>query len=377
MKKRYSLVIIALFLTFFSAAQNVEFVKSNFKGREKEFKQARNNFNVGLKYYEMGKSMYATALEYFLDAQKVNPDNAKLNYLIGSCYLNTVQKTKSIEYFEKSLRLNSDEYKDTKFNLAKAYQLNGDFNRALDLIRQYKQALSPADLQQNSKEIEKKIMECENGKKMIAAPVRVFIDNLGPIVNSAFPEYSPLISADESVLFFTSRRDNTTGGKQDENDLGFYEDIYMTEKINGSWTAPKNPPNPLNSNKHDATVGLSPDGQTLLIYKGVNGGDIYECKLKGTTWSTPSRISGINTDYHESSGTISYDGKNLYFVSDRDGGFGGNDIYMSVKDKKGNWGEPKNLGAGINTPYNEEGVFIHPDGKTLYFSSQGHATMGG
>ncbi|HPB25892.1 MAG TPA: OmpA family protein [Bacteroidales bacterium] len=378
MKKGYFIIISALLLTFFSSAQNVEFVKSNFKGREKEFKQARNNFTVGLKYYEMGKSMYATALEYFLEAQKFNPDNAKLNYLIGTCYLNTVQKTKSIEYFEKSLLLNAVEYKDTKFNLAKAYQLNGEYDRALGLIRQYKQSLSPADLQQYSKEIEKRIMECENGKKMTASPVRVFIDNLGPIVNSAFPEYSPLINADESVLFFTSRRDNTTGGKRDENDLGFYEDIYMTEKINGAWTAPKNPPNPLNGSKHDATVGLSPDGQTLLIYKGVNGGDIYECKLKGTAWSTPSRIGGdINTDFHESSGTISYDGKNLYFVSDRDGGFGGNDIYISVKDKKGNWGKPQNLGAGINTPYNEEGVFIHPDGKTLYFSSQGHTTMGG
>ncbi|HOH84964.1 MAG TPA: hypothetical protein PLI16_10165, partial [Bacteroidales bacterium] len=110
MKKGYFIIISALLLTFFSSAQNVEFVKSNFKGREKEFKQARNNFTVGLKYYEMGKSMYATALEYFLEAQKFNPDNAKLNYLIGTCYLNTVQKTKSIEYFEKSLLLNAVEY---------------------------------------------------------------------------------------------------------------------------------------------------------------------------------------------------------------------------------------------------------------------------
>lgn len=128
MKNRHIIYTIALFVfvSFYSTAQNVEFVKSNFPDKKTEFKQARNNFTVGIKYYDLGKGMYSTALEYFLDAQKFNPDNAKLNYLIGSCYLNTVQKIKSIDYFEKSLKLNPNEYKDTKFNLAKAYHLNSN-----------------------------------------------------------------------------------------------------------------------------------------------------------------------------------------------------------------------------------------------------------
>ena len=213
---------------------------------------------------------------------------------------------------------------------------------------------------------------------MMLSPSRVFIDNLGPVVNSTYREYSPLINADESVLFFTSRRDNTNGGQKDPTDNNYFEDIYISEKVNGEWTTPENPPSPLNSKEHDATIGLSPDGQTLLIYKGSDGGDIYECHLKGSEWSTPKKLSSaINTKYHESSASISFDGKTIYFVSNKPDGLGGSDIYYATLDKKGNWGEPKNIGAPINTTFDEEGVFIHPDGKTLYFSSRGHNTMGG
>ncbi len=375
----FFLTIILVFTGIYSASsQNIEFIKSNFPGKEKEFKEARAQMNQGKKYFEIGKGMYLVALENFTKANAFNPNNAELNYLIGTCYLNTIQKTKSIEYFEKSLALNANQFPDTKFMLAKAYQLNSEFDKAISLYQEYKQSLSPSDLNLHAAEIEKKIKECNNGKELEKTPVRVFIDNLGSIVNSAYPEYSPLINADETQLFFTSRRDNTTGGKKDENDLGFYEDIYITDKAGSEWTTPKNPPKPLNSKKHDATVGLSPDGQTLLIYKGTNGGDIYECKLKGKNWSKPQKLNNnVNTKNHESSGSISFDGKTLYFVSNKPGGYGGGDIYYCNRDKKGNWGEAKNIGPVINTQYDEEGVFIHPDGKTLYFSSQGHNSMGG
>lgn len=381
MKKiKYGIPAIALFifLSFSSVAQDVEFSKSNFPGKEKEFKEARNNITVGNRYYEMGKGMYITALSNFLKAQSLNPNNAELNYLIGMCYLNTVEKPKSIEYFEKSLLLNPSKFPDIKYQLAKAYQLNYEFDKAIKLFSEYKQVLPPADFANASVDIKKKIQECNDGKLLVSKPARVFIDNLGPVINSKYPDYSPLINADESILFFTSRRNNTTAGNIDENNLEYYEDIYRSEKKSSGWTNPKNPPSPLNGEFHDATVGLSPDGQTLLTYKGTNGGDIFECHEKGDSWSKPDGLNDkINTKYHESAGAISYDGKILYFVSDRPSGFGGRDIYMSKKDKKGRWSDPENLGPVINTPYDEEGVFIHPYGKTLYFSSKGHNTMGG
>lgn len=379
MKK--TIIISLLFSVTFllnSTAQNVEFIKSNFPGKEKEFKEARNNLAQGIKYYDMGRPMYPIALEYLLKANAFNASNADLNYEIGVCYLNTVNKTKSIEFFEKALQLDPASHPDIKFQLAKAHQLKLDFDKAIRLYQEYKASLSPSEIATIGAEVDKRIKECNSAKLLCSKPVRVFIDNLGPTVNSAYPEYSPLINADESILFFTSRRDNTNGGKKDEYDLQYYEDIYISDKNGEQWSVPRNPSKPLNSKKHDATVGLSPDGQTLLIYKGSNGGDIYECVLKGENWSKPKKLSNnINTKFHESSGSISFDGKTLYFVSDREGGYGGNDIYISSKDKNGNWGEPVNIGAAVNSQYDEEGVFIHPDGITLYFSSKGHNAMGG
>lgn len=379
MKK--TIIISLLFSVTFllnSTAQNVEFIKSNFPGKEKEFKEARNNLAQGIKYYDMGRPMYPIALEYLLKANAFNASNADLNYEIGVCYLNTVNKTKSIEFFEKALQLDPASHPDIKFQLAKAHQLKLDFDKAIGLYQEYKASLSPSEIATIGAEVDKRIKECNSAKLLCSKPVRVFIDNLGPTVNSAYPEYSPLINADESILFFTSRRDNTNGGKKDEYDLQYYEDIYISDKNGEQWSVSLNPSKPLNNKKHDATVGLSPDGQTLLIYKGSNGGDIYECVLKGENWSMPKKLSNnINTKFHESSGSISFDGKTLYFVSDREGGYGGNDIYISSKDKNGNWGEPVNIGAAVNSQYDEEGVFIHPDGITLYFSSKGHNTMGG
>ena len=359
-------------------AQNVEFDKANFPKKEKELKEAKNRFSSGKKYFEMGKGMYITALEDLLKAQAFNPNNAELNYIIGMCYLNTVQKTKSIEYFQKSLSLNAEEFEDTKYLLAQGYQLDMKFEQAILLYNDYKKSLSPGDLTDKSKEIEKKIKECNNGIELMKNPVRVYIDNLGPQINTAYKEYSPFTNADETQLFFTSRRNNTTGGKVDENNMEYFEDIYISEKINGEWSSPKNPSSPLNSNQHDAPVGLSPDGQTLLIYKGTNGGDIYECKLKGNSWSAPKVLNNnINTPFQEPSASMSYDGKTLYFVSDKPDGYGGLDIYVSTKTAKGDWGKPVNIGGVLNTPYDEHGVFIHPNGKTLYFSSKGHNSMGG
>ena len=201
------------------------------------------------------------------------------------------------------------------------------------------------------------------------------IVTIGKIVNSKFAEYHPLISADESVLYFTSRRDSTTGGKKDPRYDIYYEDIYISEKNNKSWSAPRNIGSPINTNGHDAAVGLSPNGQNMFVFKN---GDIYESKLDGATWLEPEKLSKyVNSKYKESTACYSYNGQTIYFVSNRPGGYGENDIYMCTLSKKGEWENPTNLGESINTPRNEDAVFMHPDGKTIYFSSEGHENLGG
>ncbi|MEK7224972.1 MAG: peptidoglycan-associated lipoprotein, partial [Bacteroidota bacterium] len=203
-------------------------------------------------------------------------------------------------------------------------------------------------------------------------------------------EYGPIITADESALIFTSRRPGTTGGLPSEIDHNYYEDIYLSKKENGKWRMAVNIGKPVNARTNDAAAGISLDGQKLFVYRDNNGGDLYLSKLKGEKWSKPSRqrregntakgsTGKINTGYHESYASYSYNQKSIFFVSTRkdSSGIGGKDIYQCTLDKKGKCVEVHNLGPAINTPYDETCVFAHPDGKTLYFSSKGHNTMGG
>ncbi len=359
-------------------AQNTEFTKANFSDRKTELKEVMKWIKQGDVYYKAGEGMYRKALELYLKANNFNPNNAELNYKIGKCYLNSNQKTESVQYLEKAIELDPKVSPDVNYLLAQGYHLQSEFTKAIDKFKEYKKSLSPVNLGKEGKEIDKKIQECELGKELTNKPSRVFIDNIGDVINSSNPDYNPIVNADESVMMFISRRDNTTGGGTDPLDFVYYEDIYISNNDNGTWGTPENPGKPLNSDFNDAVVGISPDGQTLLIFKGTNGGDIYECKLKGDKWSNPKSLNNnINTSYHESSASFSYDGRTIYFVSDRPGGFGGRDIYVSKINAAGEWDVAKNLGATINTPYDEEGVFMHPDGKTLYFSSKGQKTMGG
>jgi outer membrane protein OmpA-like peptidoglycan-associated protein len=178
---------------------------------------------------------------------------------------------------------------------------------------------------------------------------------------------------------FTSRRDNTTGSKKDD-DNEYFEDIYISTKENGKWTPSRHLSKNVNTDKHDAIAGISPDGSRIYVYRhsGSDGGDLYESNQFGADWEIPVHMNkNINTKYHESSVSITFDGKRMYFVSDKPSGIGNRDIYYSEIDAKGEWGPAKNIGPEINTKYGEEGVFIHPDGVTIYFSSQGHESMGG
>lgn len=372
------LLSLSIFYQKSFAQENVEFSKKSFPDKKSELKVALKELGAGDELYELGGGNYTLAIDHYLKAQAFNPNNAMLNYKLGKCYLNSPDKKKSIPYLESAVKLNPNVAPDLPYLLAQAYHFNYEFDKALTEYKKYKESLSPTELAKLSKEVDKKISEATYGKELITNPVRVFIDNLGATINTIYPEYSPIITADESMLFFTSRRENTTGGEKDPLDFKYYEDIYLTYSIGGSWNQVQNPGKPLNTETHDATVGLSGDGQTLLIYKGENGGDIYECTLDGNQWGKPDRLpKNINTNYHESGASLGPDGRTLYFVSDKPGGFGGSDIYMSKKSDKGKWGEAVNLGSIINTVYDEEGVFMHPDGKTLYFSSKGHKTMGG
>ncbi|MCK5823120.1 MAG: OmpA family protein [Bacteroidales bacterium] len=380
MKKIVTLISILFIITSTNlfAQKNVEFDKDNFRSNKEGFKRAYSNFKEGNKFFEDGK--YLLALDVYIKANHFNSNNATLNYRIGVSYLQSVQKTKSLEFLKKSYALNRNVDPELDLMLGQSYHLNSQFDKAIEEYKTYRNSLSFNELQKKGVVIDKYIDECNNGKNLIKTPVRAFIDNLGKIVNSSYSDHSPVISADEETMYFTSTRENSVGGKKDVYDQEYDEDIYVTRNRNGKWSNPHNMRDPLNTSKDDATVGLSSDGQQLLTFNGrKNGGDIQIAYLSGVTWSSPKSFSkSINTPYHESSACFSSDASIVYFVCDKpNDNYGGSDIFYSKKSRNDKWGDAINIGPVINTKYDEEGVYMHPDGRTMYFSSKGHNSMGG
>ena len=367
-------------ISVLSFAQNIEFTKENFKDDKDGLKIAKDNLKTGDELFIRGAVFYKEALPYYQNANNFNPNNADLNYKLGSCYLASIEKYKALPHLEKAIQLNPSIDPFIHYELGRAYHLGLQFDKAIESFSKFlKTAMASSD-PGKTQDVQMRIKQCYSGKELVKEPIRVFIDNLGPSINSEFNEYGAVISADESMMLFTSRRPGSTGGKIDPGINEHFEDIYITYKnADGTWTKATNLPKPINSDNHDSNSGVSADGQKFIIYLGKdNGGDLYESVLEGTTWSKPEAFNkNINTKFHEPSACYSPDGNALYFVSDKPGGHGDHDIYVSYKDAKGKWGEAVNLGPTINTAYGEEAVFMHPDGKTLYFSSQGHNSMGG
>ena len=378
MTKTYLFIAGLLFTTVGALAQSVEFDKDNFKDDKEGLKEAKNNIKAGDKIYAQGEIFFKEAIPFYEKANTFNPDNALLNYKLGECYLYSVHKPKAKAHLLKAFELQPNIDPRINFYLGQAYHLDNEFDRAIDCYTKYKAAVqSPWERE----ELQLRIEQCNNGKKIVKNPIRVFIDNLGPNVNTKYHEYGAVISADESVIIYTSRREGSTGGKIDPVLNEQYEDLYIsTKNEDGTWSPAKNMGENVNTNDHDAVSGISADGQKIILYRGKSGmGDIFECVLEGSEWSKPRDFGKhINTkDYQEPSACYSPDGNILYFVSERPGGIGKHDIYLSRKDEKGKWGPAENLGPTINTKHKEDGVYMHPDGKTLYFGSEGHTSMGG
>ncbi len=332
---------------------------------------------------------YPLALKHFLDAYRIDSSNANINYKLGLCYLNSAnEKNKALPFLEKAVLNIGHNYDDTNplekkapemayYSLGTAYRLAYRFNESNTYFNKFKDIVGNHNKELTT-DLDKQIETNFNAIDLTKDSALVTITNLGDSVNSPYPDYSPVISADESTLIFTSRRPGSTGGEKTDNDQ-YYEDIYVCEKKNdGSWSSPKSIGPNINTYDNEADIGLSADGQQLFVYRGVNGGDIYYSLLDGDTWGGLIAMNtNINSKAWEPSATMSVDGNTLYFVSDREGGYGGRDIWRCVKLPNGQWSMPLNLGPTINTKFDEDAPFIHPDGVTLFFSSTGHKNMGG
>jgi len=387
MKKNILVYIFTIFLVNASFAQNVDFKASNFRDKKDEYKIAVSNIDQGdellkkagtlIKEKKEAKKVFADALAFYLKAQQFNAECAELNYKIGKSYLHTFTKTKAIPFLEKAIKYDPSVDKEAYYLLGQAYQFNYKFDDAKKQYKIYKEKLSSGQLEDLKKEIDKKILECESGIILMSEPKRVWITNVDKL-NSEYDDYCSAITADESVMYFNSKRPQNTGGTKDANDE-YLSDIYTSTRQNGVWSEPVNVGEPLNTAGSDECEALSPDGQKMFICKNEKGNyNIYISTLKGDKWLAPEKLpeKKINTDFNETNASFSYDGIKRYYISDQQGN---KDIFFSgVKDVKINdWGLGQKIGFGLNTLYDEGSIWMHPDGNTLYFASKGFNSMGG
>ncbi len=337
-------------------------------------------------YYKMGMEVYdfehrKQATELFVMATQMNPGNAKAQFMAGKSIMLTVQKEESLPYFMRAWILDQDVDEEIIYYIGQAYQYSQKFDSAILFYEHYNKLLSRSMKFQKSlkiNEVNHKIFECRNAKIYEFYPVDVTITNLGLNVNSEWADYAPAISADESVMVFTSRRPDENVNPDLAEDLEYYEDIYISYRKNSEWQPARNIGTQINTRYHNASINLSPDGRKLFLYMDNNGGDVYESTMQDdSTWSFPQAMRGeVNTEYLENSAAITADEQKMYFSSTRPGGYGGSDLYVATKNKNGAWINPINLGPVINTELDEEGVFVSSSGKDIYFSSNGHAGMG-
>lgn len=327
--------------------------------------------------YFLMRGDYADALPYYQGIYAAMPDNASIAFRLGLCYLNIEgSKNLAIEYLEKASQKLTGKYREGSlrqteapyealFFLGDAYRINYMFEKAKDAYNRYRQTLLASDLP-NIMFIEQQIAACNNAPAIMATPVKFVAEEVDDIINDANDNFFPVVSPDgKSIAYMTSMK--------------FYDAIMFSRVVRNEWTPPVNITPELQSDG-DHYVSCLANGNTVMILSkddNINS-DIWSSRFDGTRWEPARKLKKeINTKYWEAHGFITEDGSTLIFASDRPGGFGGLDLYVSKLGSDGEWGMPVNMGPEVNTPFNEDRPFLTNGGKMLFFASQGHYNMGG
>jgi hypothetical protein len=340
----------------------------------------RQKLSVADKYFSNQEFLFAR--QTYDSLYKKHKSNVYIGYLLGSCSIYDPRFQVNSESLIKAAASIKSKLIDYDYYLGRAYLVNDKYSDAIAQFESYK--LNPLD-NDTKVEVDRQINICKSAMTLDKKGVVAKITNIGAPINTSGSEYTPVFPSNESFMVFTYRGEKSMGGKQilpnkmDEKNGIYFEDIMISHKNeNNNWTEPV-PINSINTNGHDAVVHISHDGQKLFIYRnvGVGSGDIYMSKLDGANWNVPEKIKGINSNFWEGSVCLFPDEKTICFSSERQGGIGGRDLYYAKLQPDGSWGDVKNFGPEINTKFDEDAPFIHSDGKTLFFSSNGHNTIGG
>lgn len=358
MRLRYLHITLCVFLFSVLAAQTPK-GKMDLDDAEEHFSHAN----------------YLMAIPIYKNELKKDPDNKKILYRLGVCYLNTkLSREEAVKYLEQYTKdPKCDE--DAWISLGRAYHLSNKIEEALKAFEKFK-SLKP----KRENEISMYVTWCKNAQKLINQPVNISFLNLGKEINSEDPDYYPFVNHDETFLAFTSRRKDNIGGKKVEVDGYHSSDIYFSKVEHGKWTKAVNAGRYINSALDEQVVGLKSDGLEMYVYLDHidKFGDIYITSRKDleTEFPKPKICDQNINEKVETSGCLSEDGNTMFFAR-RDKVEDKSDIYICRKLPTGKWALPQKLSSVINTNLNEDFPYLSSDGVTLYFASEGHNSMGG
>lgn len=367
MRLSFLSLLLGLLLPVHLLAQPMELSSKN--------KKASKSYLKAVQYYQAKDLSYAS-IEVDR-ALNLDPRFIEAWMLKGDVCEDKKDVADAIDAYRHAVEINPDFFPRNFYNLARMEFATGKYKESLDHYANY---LSYPDPNPNLLErIRFEMACCDFALQAIAQPVPFDPRNMGPGINTKNDEYSPTLTVDEETFIFTRqipRNDLTI------HSMPYEEDFYRSTRTDTTWSVAERMPAPINSHGNEGAQSIAPDGQTMYFTicnksDGVGSCDLYYAKRQGEVWSRPINMGNVvNSSTWDSQPSISPDGKTLYFASARSGSVGNMDIWKTVWDN-GSWQAPVNLGPTINTKKGELSPFIHPDGQTLYFTSNGHIGMGG
>jgi tetratricopeptide (TPR) repeat protein len=371
------IIVLATTLTELCGQVQVEVSKTEFKEGKEGFRDAWKSIREGDKLYRAGVGMYPEAVLCYLLANDYNSENAELNYKIGVTYLGGSEPAKSLEYFLKAYDLKPGITEDILLLTGKAYHLRGDYGKAIDYYNMYSDRFHGSDT--FNPVVNNYINQCNRAIEMSESGGDYELLNAGENINSEYDDYSPVPSAGDRLLYFTSRRPVDAKRARQNIDMKWDENIFVATRGADDWDPAGPAGDNLSTELNEGILFIGDGGSNMYIYAGYQGnGDILTAGYENGEWSIPHKPPvNINSIYREASISVTADENEIFFTSDMKKGLGRGDIYYIKRVRRNKWTRPFNLGDPVNSERNEVSVFVSPGGDTIWFSSDRFGGMGG